>query len=181
MNHFNIQAIIKQEEIHSVISLYRHTHAKEQCDEIQAELLQHFHYEGFLALKVLDANDQLIGFIYGYTSKPGQADHEQFKTTLNKDLYDQWLHHCFVITGIVIHPTIRRKKIVRYLIEHITNVVRHKTAILTLELSNKKDRNLYKQLGWDLICDHHYPTSIIKPFVIMGKQLQSTPQLTSQA
>ncbi|MFB4158473.1 GNAT family N-acetyltransferase [Geomicrobium sp. JSM 1781026] len=176
---FHVRTVVQEEELHSMSQLYDDVWNSSESSTIQERMKLHYEYEGFLGLQVIGPKDELYGFVYGYTSKPGQYYHERLKSNLPSPVYEQWLSSCFELSELVVHPSARRKGVARYLLEHITTVVRHDTAILTTQEANKKARALYEQLGWQTISETFYPSSLLEPYVIMGKNLEEADGVPS--
>ncbi len=56
---------------------------------------EHLDREGFRAVVVRHPDGRLVGYAYGYTSRPGQWWHEQVAAHLDAEARCRWLGGCF--------------------------------------------------------------------------------------
>lgn len=137
---------------------------------IKERLIKHLKYEGFRGYFILE-EEGILGFCYGYSSHAGQYYHDLLSKELTTEEYKEWLHNCFEIVELVVHPFYRHQGYGKMLINELLKEVKNKTAVLTTQVNNVPARNLYKGLGWTLVKDDFTPTTSDSPYVIMGKVL----------
>ena len=140
---------------------------------IVERLKKHDTYEGFKGLALLNETDQLVGFAYGYTSLPGQYYHGLLSKALNSAEYEQWLSHCFEVVELAFDPGFRRQGHAKTLMTELLDGIKRKTVILTTQTDNKSARSLYESMGWVIVKEPFYPGEPEKPYVIMGRKLNT--------
>jgi ribosomal protein S18 acetylase RimI-like enzyme len=126
-------------------------------------------YPGFRGYVLLE-DEQLLGFCYGYHSRPGQYYHGLLEAGLGPVSSMRWLNDCFEVVELAIAPEMRRQGFATLLLESVLYGVPHHTAVLTTQVDNVPARSLYVRLGWRVLLEPFYPNTS-EPYVIMGKRL----------
>ncbi|MCM3364566.1 MULTISPECIES: GNAT family N-acetyltransferase [Niallia] len=161
-------AINKNENIiNKMEELYKQVWNK----SIKERLIRHTTYEGFRGYIIITAEEELLGFAYGYTSLPGQYYHELLSIEVNQKQYETWLKDCFEVVEFAVHPLYRNKGYGKKLIHELLKGVENKTAVLTTQVNNTVARHLYKQMRWIVIKEPFIPSEHEATYVIMGKVL----------
>ncbi|SDI03830.1 GNAT family N-acetyltransferase [Alteribacillus bidgolensis] len=140
---------------------------------MKKQFQQHYRYpnfEGYLAV----INNQVAGYIYGYTSRRGQYYHHLLANHLLSN--DGWLKNCLVLAELGVHPRYRRRGIAKQLIHILLQNRREKTALLTVRRDNHNAVSFYKKQGWVVIRDGFYP-NVPYEFLIMGKVLNKVKSI----
>ncbi|WP_186578930.1 GNAT family N-acetyltransferase [Aquibacillus kalidii] len=138
------------------------------ADRIQ----KHTTYNGFNGFIAKTSHDEIIGFVYGYISLPGQYYRELLVKNISKHETLQWFDNCFELVELAVHPTYRKRGIGKQLLDHLFSQVTNQTAILTTQMKNIPARNLYLKTNWVVVKEPFYPSKTSEPFVIMGKKLR---------
>lgn len=134
-------------------------------------LIRHTTYEGFKGYIITSAEEELLGFAYGYTSLPGQYYHELLSKEVSQKEYEIWLKDCFEVVELAVDPLHRNKGYGNKLIYELLKEVDNKTAVLTTQVNNAVARHLYNRMGWSVIKETFIPSEHEAPYVIMGKVL----------
>ncbi|MUK88890.1 GNAT family N-acetyltransferase [Ornithinibacillus sp. L9] len=162
---------VNHDEIEKVVQLYDLVW-DQQDSEMLNRLKRHSSYPGFVGLVAHSKDNEITGFIYGYTSLTGQYYHGILQEGLEEEK-DFWLHNCFELVEIAVHPEYRKKKVAESLLNNLQTYLHHRTAILTTQTNNIPARRLYGKNNWLTIRDDFYPVKEGPPYVIMGKLLLS--------
>lgn len=131
-------------------------------------MLKHSDYEGFKGFFIKNEEENVVGFIYGYTSLPGQYYNTLLKKELTAEEQNVWLSDCFELVELAVHPDYRKQGFGRVLVKQLLECVENRTALLTTQVNNDSARNLYTKLGWRIIKEPFFPSNENTPFVIMG-------------
>ena len=158
------------EIIEQVSELYKEVWNKED-NSIKERIIRHKSYKGFKGYVILNDEDKIIGFSYGYTSLPGQFYHELLAKEFNAEEYQYWLQDCFEIVELAIHSSYRKQGLGKMLMEKLLEDIDNKTAILTTQMENKAACSLYESLHWKVLKAPFYPSNTKQPYVIMGKEI----------
>ncbi|UOQ42861.1 GNAT family N-acetyltransferase [Halobacillus salinarum] len=113
-------------------------------------LHKHSIYEGFKGVKAVNENEDIIGFAYGYTSKPGQFYREKLIEHL-LEIKHLWLNDCFEFVELAVHPGHTREGIGTKLQNHLLEGLPHHTAVLTVSVTNQPAFHLYRKRGWETL------------------------------
>ncbi|MCP3738144.1 GNAT family N-acetyltransferase [Rossellomorea sp. BNER] len=126
---------------------------------------QYPNFEGYLMIK----DNQVAGYIYGYTSVRGQYYHDLLANHLHP--YTGWVKDCMELAELGVHPQYRRQGIAKQLIHTLCQNRREKTAVLTARKNNSNAISFYQKRGWVIIREGFYP-NVPHEFIIMGKVLR---------
>ncbi|WP_158735948.1 GNAT family N-acetyltransferase [Alteribacillus sp. YIM 98480] len=127
-------------------------------------------FEGYLAV----INNQVVGYIYGYTSRRGQYYHHLLAKHLLSN--EGWLKDCMELAELGVHPRYRRRGIAKTLIHLLLQNRQEKTALLTVRKNNHNAVSFYKKQGWVVIRDGFYPHTPYE-FLIMGKVINTVKSI----
>ncbi len=124
-------------------------------------------YRGFLALD----GDEVVGYVYGYTSARGQFYHESLRAVMPEEVANAWLADCFEFVELGVAAHARRNGIGRLLHDALLDGLPHETSVLTTHVENDAARCMYEGLGWQVI---HRPFVLDggSEMVVMGKRLR---------
>ncbi|WP_077306582.1 GNAT family N-acetyltransferase [Terribacillus halophilus] len=136
---------------------------------IAPRFVRHSTYPGYRGLVQLDEKGNIVGLVYGYTSKPGQYYHDLLHPALQENGRSSWLEDCFELVELIVSPTLRGQGIGTSLLMQLLAGVSNATAVLTTREKNTGAIRLYERNGWGLLKDSFYPSD--KAFRIYGKKL----------
>ncbi|MEH7384416.1 GNAT family N-acetyltransferase [Bacillus sp. JJ1521] len=134
-------------------------------------LKKHLNYDGFRGYIIKSDAEEILGFSYGYSSRPGQYYHQVLAAELGPKEYEKWLEDCFEFVELAVHPKHRNQGYGKLLIHELLKGVTNRTVVLTTQVNNKSARNLYEGLGWMVVREPFIITNNDTPYVIMGKVL----------
>ncbi len=160
---------LTEQNVEKVAQLYNSIWKEDSSfvDRIQ----KHMSYEGFKGMIAVDEGGNMIGFSYGYLSRPGQYYYSLLEKALTEKQRDIWLSHCFELVELAVHPEFRKQGIGKQLLNELLEEVSTNTALLTTQVTNLPARTLYDQLKWTVIKEPFFPNESSEPYVIMGKKL----------
>lgn len=141
-------------------------HEKKMIDRFY----QHSTYSGYTGLVLADDAGEMVGFIYGYRSLPGQYYHDLLLDSLQTIGKQAWLNDCFEVVELAILPANQGKGLAKKLLDALITEITAKHSILTTRRTNNRALSLYKQKGWIVLHDAFYPDTDATPYVIMGKE-----------
>ena len=133
---------------------------------------RHVERVGFRCFVARESNSaRILGFVYGYTSAPGQWWHDAVAAALRPAMVERWLTDCFELVELAVLPEMQGQGIGRRLHDALLTGLPHRTAVLsTLDMETAGLR-LYRQRGWaPLLRDFIFPGGKL-PYLIMGRDL----------
>lgn len=126
---------------------------------------------GFQAVGAFDSDDELIGFGYGYTTRPGQWWYDQVYACIGRARSRQWLRDSFELCEFHVRPGHQGQGIGRDLLRTLLAQVAHPTVVLSTPDSDTRAFRLYRSAGFvDLLRGHYFPGDA-RPFAILGLTL----------
>jgi ribosomal protein S18 acetylase RimI-like enzyme len=121
-------------------------------------------FEGYLAI----VDDQVAGYIYGYSSRKGQYYHELLARHLHYER--EWMKNCMELVELGVDPAYRGKGIAKHLVEQLLHNRKEKRVLLTTRKDNHTAIAFYHSLGFKTIREGFYP-NVPYEYIIMGKHL----------
>jgi GNAT superfamily N-acetyltransferase len=135
---------------------------------------RHVGYPGFSAFGAFNVRGRLVGFSYGYTSKPGLWWREQVAASLSAEQRDDWFADAFELAELHVHPSAQGKGLGGELHDRLIASQAHRTALLSVMHRSKRARQLYASRGWQLIVDDlRFSGEPGTPFSLLGRRRQS--------
>jgi len=133
---------------------------------------RHALHGGFRAFGALTARNRLVGFSYGYTSRPGLWWREQISQPLSDAQREYWLADAFELAELHVHPSVQGQRFGSRLHDEVMDGLQHRTALLSVMHRSERARQLYARRGWQtLIEDLRFPTEPGTPFSVLGLTL----------
>ncbi len=124
---------------------------------------------GFTAFQAI-MGTRLVGFAYGYTTKPHHQWHRNVRVALGARA-DYWLSDCFAFAELAVHPVVHGLGVGRALHDELLAAVSHSKAVLSTLDEPTPGRALYASHGWRVLAeDVRFPVSVDR-YVIMGRVL----------
>lgn len=163
-----------------VLAFIGEHYASDDKHNAMLNIEKHAHYEGFKGLKAKDANGEVIGFAYGYSSLPGQFYREKIAAQLTDAQLSYWLADCFEFVELAVSSSHQRLGIASRLHDTLLDDIGYKTSILTTWMHNHPAIHLYENKGWELIKEEAPVITRDNPQVIMGKAVQDYEQCKQQ-
>nr|WP_318539683.1 GNAT family N-acetyltransferase [Terribacillus saccharophilus] len=138
--------------------------------DIAPRFVRHSRYPGYQGLVQLNEKSEMVGLVYGYTSRPGQYYHNLLRAALQENGKSDWLDDCFELVELVVAPSVRGSGIGTASLNQLLTARPNKTAVLTTRENNSKAIQFYERNGWELLKDSFYPYD--KAYRIYGKKLK---------
>lgn len=126
---------------------------------------------GFEAVGAFDPEGALMGFGYGYTTRPGQWWHDQVAHALGRSRTRQWLRDSFELCEFHVRPEHQGAGIGRTLMRTLLTEVPHRQVVLSTPDADTRAFRLYRSEGFvDLLRGHNFPGDA-RPFAVLGLAL----------
>jgi GNAT superfamily N-acetyltransferase len=133
----------------------------------------HARREGFRAVAV-HTDDMLLGFSYGYLSRPGQWWHDQVRTAMRRTERRYWLPECYELVELHVLPAAQGHGLGTALLQRLLDGAPGATVLLsTPEVPEETSRawRLYRRFGFvDVVRQLRFPGDD-RPFAILGRRL----------
>lgn len=146
---------------------------------------RHLEREGFRFFAALrsgaipSAPGEMVGFVYGYTSRPGQWWHDTIAHKLDPEQISYWLSDAFEFVELAVDPEAQGQGIGGKLHDSILAGLPHRTAMLSTLQVETTGLKLYQKRGWQTLMEHFHFATTLQPYRIMGRALREEPQQPS--
>lgn len=125
---------------------------------IDNSLIQHTGYDGYRCVAAVDDGDRILGFVYGYESRPGRWWHDTVAPTMRAGGYGDWLSDAFEFVEFAVDPISQRRGIGGHLHDEIIGHVSSARSLLSTDAGMNLAHEMYLRRGWiDLVSDFRYP------------------------
>lgn len=132
---------------------------------------KHINNEGFACRAALTEDGTLLGFGYGYTTRPGQWWHDLVRRSLDRDTARDWLHDAFELSELHVLPSAQRQGIGQRLLGSLADGIPHANLLLSTPDSDTRAFRMYRQQGFvDLTRNYLFPGDN-RPFAVLGARL----------
>lgn len=118
--------------------------------------------------------EDVLGFAYGYTSRPGQWWYDAVTRRLDPAVNATWMDDPFEMVELAVRPAHQGQGIGGRLHDALLEGLPHRTAVLSTAAAETAATHLYSSRGWVILNDAFtFPGSSV-PYVIMGLRLTET-------
>ena len=132
---------------------------------------KHASYDGFACRAALLEDGTLVGFGYGYTTKPGQWWHDLVRNALTVADARDWLHDAFELSELHVLPEYHGIGIGRRLLTSLADGIPHAAMLLSTPDHDTRAFRLYRDTGFvDLARNYLFPGDA-RPFAVLGARL----------
>lgn len=132
---------------------------------------KHVSHDGFACRAALLEDGTLVGFGYGYTTKPGQWWHDLVRNALAADQARDWLHDAFELSELHVLPEWHGMGIGRRLLTSLAEGIPHAAMLLSTPDQDTRAFRLYRSTGFvDLARNYLFPGDA-RPFAVLGARL----------
>ncbi|NMH68421.1 GNAT family N-acetyltransferase [Bacillus sp. RO3] len=121
-------------------------------------------FEGYLAI----INEQVAGYIYGYSSRKGQYYHELLSRHLRSER--EWMKNCMELVELGVHPGYRGRGIAKQLVTRLLHNRHEERVLLTTRKDNLEAIAFYHSQNFKTIKEGFFP-NVPDEYIIMGKPL----------
>lgn len=162
-----------------VVEIYRKAFREPPYNRTRAEVLafanslpRHTGRDDFrFAAAMDDEAGKMVGFAYGYTTKPGQWWHDQVSKALEPGVAQEWLQDSFQLVELAVKPSFQGQGYGGRLHDRLITNLPHQKAVLSTLTRETVAYHLYRRRGWvDLLVDFQFG-SVARPYRIMGLDL----------
>ena len=145
-----------------------HFETDADAERFVESLRRHSQREGFRCYVARDA-ERVVGFGYGYTSRPGQWWHDLIAGSDQGDM--GWLDGAFELVTLAVDPSVQGQGIGGRLHDVLLNGLPHHAAALSVRSAEAPALHLYSGRGWKKIIAPFYYPGGNEPFIIMRHDL----------
>lgn len=126
-------------------------------------------YRGVVAVE----DDRVVGYAYGYTTRPGQYYHEALRAVLPSPVYVRWFDDCFEFVELGVVEEARGRGVGGRLHDALVEGLTHARSVLTTGIDNEVARRFYEDRGWEPLFQPFDPEGG-DPMVVYGLALGRT-------
>jgi ribosomal protein S18 acetylase RimI-like enzyme len=132
---------------------------------------KHATIEGFACRAAVEAQGGLVGFGYGYTSRPGQWWHDLVRRAVSRETAREWLTDAFELSELHVLPDHQGFGVGRQLLTALAQDLPHGAIVLSTPDADTRAFRLYRDLGFvDLARNYLFPGDS-RPFAVLGARL----------
>jgi ribosomal protein S18 acetylase RimI-like enzyme len=132
---------------------------------------KHSTLEGFACRAALNDQGELVGFGYGYTTRPGQWWHDLVRRALLREQAVDWLENAFELSELHVLPNHQGIGIGRRVLTSLAGGISHQAMLLSTPDSDTRAFRLYRDTGFvDLARNYLFPGDG-RPFAVLGARL----------
>jgi ribosomal protein S18 acetylase RimI-like enzyme len=132
---------------------------------------KHTSLDGFACRVAIDEDGTLVGFGYGYTTRPGQWWHDLVRRALIREEAVEWMTDAFELSELHVLPTHQGIGIGRRLLTSLAGGIPHAAMLLSTPDTDTRAFRLYRDTGFvDLARNYLFPGDA-RPFAVLGARL----------
>lgn len=132
---------------------------------------KHVALPGFTCRAALLDDDSLVGFGYGYTTRPGQWWHDLVRRAVTAPTAAEWLTDAFELSELHVLPEYQGLGIGRRLLVSLASAIPHQSMLLSTPDADTRAFRLYRDAGFvDLARNYLFPGDA-RPFAVLGVRL----------
>jgi len=136
---------------------------------------RHTVHDGFACCAALQSDGTLVGFGYGYTTRPGQWWHDLVRRAMSSEMAKEWLTGGFELSELHVLPDFQGLGIGERLLYDLASSIDHPTMLLSTPDADTRAFRLYRGAGFiDLARDYMFPGDS-RPFAVLGARLPLVP------
>ena len=143
-----------------------------EADRFAATLLRHLGHDGFrCAVAIAERSDQIVGFVYGHSSRPGQLWHDLMAMSLGSKRTARWLASSFQGVEMAVLPQVQGRRLGSQLHECVLDGLPHRTAVLSTLQADTAALRLYHKRGWITLLENFIFPGNAQPYLVLGLDL----------
>jgi len=155
----------------AVFALPPYLEGEAGAQDFAARFPDHAQRPGFRCCLAQNADGQIVGFAYGFTSEPGDGWWENVAERLSEDKVATWLTDCFAFAELAVIPSAQGRGIGGQLHDALLRNLPYRTAVLSAFQGETPAMRLYRSRGWVTLLRDFAPPGGAHPYVVMGLQL----------
>ncbi len=132
---------------------------------------RHATHPGFACRAAVLDDDTLVGFGYGYTTRPGQWWHDLVRRALNAEQARQWLGNAFELSELHVLPDYQGGGTGRVLLGELAGGLPHDSMLLSTPDIDTRAFRLYRHVGFVDLRRHYLFPGDVRPFAVLGARL----------
>lgn len=136
---------------------------------------RHVANDGFACRAAVLPDGTLVGFGYGYTTRPGQWWHDLVRRAIAPELADEWLGDAFELSELHVLPAYQGHGLGRRLLLELATGIPHSAMLLSTPDSDTRAFRLYRDLGFVDLRRHYLFPGDARPFAVLGARLPLRP------
>jgi ribosomal protein S18 acetylase RimI-like enzyme len=132
---------------------------------------KHADHDGFACRVALTEDDVMIGFGYGYTTRPGQWWHDLVRRALDRQTAADWMGNAFELSELHVLPAYQRQGVGQRLLSSLADGIPHSSMLLSTPDADTRAFRMYRRMGFvDLSRNYLFPGDS-RPFAVLGARL----------
>jgi ribosomal protein S18 acetylase RimI-like enzyme len=131
---------------------------------------KHTSFDGFQCRAAVD-EDILVGFGYGYTTRPGQWWHDLVRRAVTREVAQDWLSDAFELSELHVLPDYQGNGLGRTLISALAEDLSHQAIVLSTPDADTRAFRLYRDLGFEDLARNYLFPGDSRPFAVLGVRL----------
>lgn len=132
---------------------------------------RHVANDGFACRAAVLPDGTLVGFGYGYTTRPGQWWHDLVRRAITADLAADWLTDAFELSELHVLPSFQGRGLGRRLLVELAGALPHRAMLLSTPDADTRAFRLYRDLGFVDLRRHYLFPGDARPFAVLGARL----------
>ena len=132
---------------------------------------RHTTNEGFCCRAALADDGTLVGFAYGYTTRPGQWWHDLVCKSMTPEAAAEWLVESFELSELHVLPEHQGHGIGRRLLASLAEDLPHRAMLLSTPDADTRAFRLYRQFDFVDLARHYLFPGDSRPFAVLGARL----------
>lgn len=136
----------------------------------------HTRYPGFASVAAVHTpTDRLLGFGYGYASRPGQWWHDLVRRAVEATTAEVWMADAFELSELHVSPDSQARGIGRAVLTALADRANESTILLSTPDAETRAFRLYTDLGFVALARRHRFPGDGRPFAVLGARLPLAP------
>ena len=136
----------------------------------------HTRYPGFASVAAVHTpTDRLLGFGYGYSSRPGQWWHDLVRRAVTPATAELWMTDAFELSELHVAPESQAQGLGRALLGELARRTCDATMLLSTPDAETRAFRLYTDLGFVPLARRHRFPGDGRPFAVLGARLPLVP------
>ena len=132
---------------------------------------KHAALDGFACRAALADDGTLVGFGYGYTTRPGQWWHDLVRRALMREGAEGWLDDAFELSELHVLPSSQGSGIGRRVLGELAGSLPHEAMLLSTPDSDTRAFRLYHACGFVGLARNYLFPGDGRPFAVLGARL----------